>query len=108
MPPLEKARPDPVYVQVINAGADKLIRATPYATAWNAGRVLVPEFLPADTPADRDWLEDFVQEHLDFTGSGKETDDQVDAGAAGYDLATSSAGDPFSGYGAAPKRREGV
>lgn len=98
-----KAKPDPLHIQVINAGADKLIRATSYAAAWNAGRVLLPEEAP--------WLDDFIEEHINFTGAGtgKETDDQVDAGAAGYDLAVQSgSGDPFAGYGPSAPRRQGV
>lgn len=58
---------------------DKFVRAQPYATSWNGGRVLVPSSSPP-------WLDSFLESHLNFTGVGDEDDDEVDAGAAGHDL----------------------
>ena len=45
--------------------------------AWNAGRVLVPdtEFFPHA----EEWLYAFLDIIQNFTGNGKETDDDVDA-----------------------------
>jgi predicted phage terminase large subunit-like protein len=59
---------------------DKFVRAMNYADKWNKGRVL----LPADAP----WLNEFVAEHLSFTGNDDDEDDQVDAGVAAFDLLT--------------------
>lgn len=62
------------------ATKDKFLRAQFYAAAWNAGRVLVPE----DSDAFP-WVDEFVSEHLNFTGLEDVHDDQVDAGAAMFD-----------------------
>lgn len=62
------------------AVADKFVRAQPYAAAWNAARVFVPE-----DSAAHPWVDDFVVEHLNFTGIEDAYDDQVDAGAAAHD-----------------------
>jgi predicted phage terminase large subunit-like protein len=59
------------------ATADKLVRATPVAAAWNRGDVLVPVEAP--------WLEDLLDEVLSFTGINDPHDDQVDALAALWD-----------------------
>lgn len=60
------------------AKADKFVRAQAYAGEWNAGRVLVPKTAP--------WLDDFVSEHLNFTGVDDPEDDQVDAAVAANDV----------------------
>lgn len=62
------------------AVGDKFVRASPLAAAWNAGRVLVPE----DSEAFP-WVDEYVAEHVAFTGVGDAQDDQVDASAAMYD-----------------------
>ncbi len=62
------------------AVGDKFTRAQPYAASWNDGRVL----LPADTDAEP-WVNQFLAEHIGFTGSDDDEDDQVDAGAAMHD-----------------------
>lgn len=67
----------------IQAVADKFLRAQPYAAAWNAGRV----FVPSDSDAFP-WVDDFVAEHIAFSGAGDAHDDQVDAGAAMHDSVT--------------------
>lgn len=51
---------------------DKFLRAQPAASAWNAGRILVP----SDSPP---WLAEFLQEVATFTGVNDAYDDQVDA-----------------------------
>lgn len=68
----------PVPLEARLAKADKLIRAQRYAEAWNAGDVMVPANAP--------WLEDFLQEHQDFTGVGDESDDCIDAAVAAFDV----------------------
>lgn len=64
---------------------DKYVSATEVAVAWNDGRVLVPdtEAFP-ECPCGcgvrtESWLYPFIDVVLDFTGSGKERDDEVDA-----------------------------
>jgi len=64
-------------VTPVPAKTDKFVRAQKYAAAWNAGRVLCPAGAP--------WLNDFVAEHVAFTGVDDLRDDQVDAGAAAFD-----------------------
>lgn len=55
---------------------DKFTRAQPAATAWNAGRLLVPK-PTAQRPVP--WLKDFLYEVSIFTGGSKDPfDDQVD------------------------------
>jgi phage terminase large subunit-like protein len=65
---------------------DKFTRAQAYAAAWNDGRVLLPANVGPDS-----WVNVFLAEHLSFTGSDDKEDDQVDAGAALYDLIAGSA-----------------
>jgi len=54
---------------------DKLVSATDVAAAWNDGRVLVPD--PEVFPYP--WLNPFLDCVGNFTGNGKEQDDDVDA-----------------------------
>lgn len=65
-------------VDVKPALGDKYSRATPFAAAWNAGRVLV-----RDGAA---WTRDLCDEVARFTGQNDAHDDQVDALAAAFDL----------------------
>lgn len=60
------------------ARGDKLVRSMKYADKWNKGRVLVPSSAP--------WLDEFIAEHMAFTGLDDDEDDQVDAGTAAFDL----------------------
>lgn len=76
---LQKSLP----LRVEQPPGDKLVSATEVAAAWNDGRVLLPD---PDVFADHedfegleDWLYDFIDVVTNFTGSGKETDDDVDA-----------------------------
>ncbi|MCP3669601.1 MAG: hypothetical protein GY814_04080 [Gammaproteobacteria bacterium] len=55
---------------------DKFTRAQPYAGAWNAGRVYIPQ--------DTLWADLWISEHALFTGAGDINDDQVDAGAHAF------------------------
>ena len=50
---------------------DKYVRALDFSEDWNAGNVLVPE--------DADWVSDYLEELQNFTGTGGEQDDWVDA-----------------------------
>ncbi len=67
-------RPLVGHINAVNAKDDKFIRAQPVASAWNAGKVLVPRNAP--------WLTDFLDEVCNFTGVSDASDDQVDALAA--------------------------
>jgi phage terminase large subunit-like protein len=63
-------------IKVEQPPGDKLVSATPVAAAWNQGRVLVPD--PEVFPEAAKWLEPFLDVVQNFTGSGKEVDDDVD------------------------------
>ena len=64
----------------IPAVADKFVRAGPLAAAWNAGKVLVP----ADSERF-EWVDDFVEEFVNFTGTPGGMDDRVDATVGAFD-----------------------
>lgn len=64
------------------AKGDKFTRAQPYAAAWNAGRVRVPQ--------TASWVGPFVRTHADFTGMNDACDDDVDAGAHAWNYAQRS------------------
>lgn len=73
------------------APGDKYVCATSTAAAWNAGHILVPD--PEFFPAAEDWLPAFLDVLANFTGSGKEPDDDSDALATAFDkLQTSDSG----------------
>ncbi len=55
----------------------KLVSATEFATAWNDGRFLVPD--PEVFEHVEGWLYPVLDVIRDFTGSGDEKDDDVDA-----------------------------
>lgn len=77
-------RPSLPWLEMLPASADKFIRAQKYAAAWNAGKVLLPE-QPDDGPRI-EWLDRFVDEHVNFTGVADAHDDIVDAAVAAYDV----------------------
>jgi phage terminase large subunit-like protein len=63
---------------------DKLVSATEVAAAWNAGNVRVPdpsqyERGTRELEELEEWLYPFLDVVANFTGSGKEKDDDVDA-----------------------------
>jgi len=69
---------DGVRLVVMPPRGDKLARASMVSAAWEREAVLVPHGAP--------WLAAFINEVLDFTGTGNDAhDDQVDALAAGFD-----------------------
>ncbi len=59
-----------------HASTDKLVRATDLAVAWNSGRVLLPRTAP--------WVPAFIKRMHEFTGTGNEVDDEIDALAAAH------------------------
>lgn len=63
---------------------DKFVSAQKVAAAWNAGRVLVPD--TEQFPAATKWLFAFLGVVGDFTGSGNEVDDDVDALGNAHEL----------------------
>lgn len=69
-------------VEAMQAVTDKWTRAQPYAAAWNRGRVRV--LRPGDA-GEHAWANDYIGEHVAFTGVKGDQDDQVDAGAAAFD-----------------------
>lgn len=74
-----KRGPCAIPLQTLPPLGDKFQRSMPYASWWNAGRVLVPKSAP--------WLDDFLGVHAAFTGSGEDfCDDDVDAASAMFDL----------------------
>lgn len=70
--PATQGRNDPLRVVEVPPLGDKFTRALPVSTAWNDGRVLVPE-------RDDPWIAPFLSEVRKFTGKGDKQDDQVDA-----------------------------
>ena len=58
---------------------DKFTRAQPYAAAWNAGRVRLPQMATWNGPV--------IRTHMDFTGMNDAIDDDVDAGAHAWNYA---------------------
>lgn len=76
---LQKSLP----LRVETPPGDKLVSATEVAAAWNDGRVLLPDpevFSEREGFEDlEEWLYDFLDVVQNFTGMGKETDDDVDA-----------------------------
>lgn len=64
-------------IEVRDLPGDKLVCATEVAIAWNEGRVLVPD--PELFDKCDEWLYPFLDIVANFTGTGKEHDDDVDA-----------------------------
>lgn len=90
-----------VPLTVRQATADKMVRATPAAAAWNQGRILLP---PDDDDAPP-WLASFLDEVHRFTGLNDPNDDQVDALAALWDLLVGRKVASPGGQGYRPKTR---
>ncbi len=64
-----------VRITRINPTTDKLTRSLKFVMSWNGGRVLVK---------NANWTLDFCNELENFTGDGKDHDDQVDAAVNAY------------------------
>lgn len=75
---------DGVPLKVTQPPGDKLVSATDVAAAWNDGRVLVPS--AEHFPDAHIWLQPFLTVVANFTGLGKERDDDVDALGNAYEL----------------------
>lgn len=67
---------------------DKRARATGYSEAWNSGRFAVP--------LGREY-DEFIQEHLDFTGLNDPHDDDVDMATHGWNLGWRGQPEDFGG-----------
>lgn len=82
-------RPE-VPLQVKQPPGDKLVSALDVAAAWNDGRVLVPDrdaFKDHEMFEDiEDWIDKFLDTVGNFTGTGKEKDDDVDGLGNAHDL----------------------
>lgn len=64
-----------IKINRITPKGDKYSRALPFIESWNSGNVLLP-----DTQIfDANWLKDYVEEIINFTGINDRHDDQVDA-----------------------------
>jgi phage terminase large subunit-like protein len=95
-------------IQSTQMGGDKFVRASPLASAWNKGLVLVPGDLTLDgerfaseeamvavaprvdqeihdAPDRWPWRTEYLSEFADFTGVNDPRDDQVDATAPAFD-----------------------
>ena len=64
-----------LWIKRTNPTTDKLTRALPLAMGWNGGNVSV---------LNAPWTIDFCNELENFTGDGKDHDDQVDAAVNAY------------------------
>ncbi len=64
-----------LWIKRTNPTTDKLTRALPLAMGWNGGNVSV---------LSAPWTIDFCNELENFTGDGKDHDDQVDAAVNAY------------------------
>ena len=95
-----KAHPHRLPIIVDQPPGDKLVSATPVAVAWNDGRVLVPD--PEIFEDVEEWLMPFLDCLHNFTGSGKEQDDDADALGNVFDklnTAPANGGGAGRGYG---------
>jgi phage terminase large subunit-like protein len=90
-----------VPLHVENPIGDKLVSATDVAALWNAGRILVPDFDTFEGMPGWDGLSDWLHAFLDivqnFTGLGKEKDDDVDALGSAYEALQSDSEAVFFG-----------
>lgn len=66
-----------IPLRVVAPPGDKIVASQDAAAAWNAGRILVPDV--EAFPEAESWLQAFLSILANFTGSGKEHDDDVDA-----------------------------
>jgi len=71
--------PELRVVECDHGGKDKFTRSQPVASAWNGGRVLVP-----NDPQCAEWVNPMVRVFRAFTGLNDLHDDDVDAAAHGW------------------------
>jgi len=94
-----------IPVKTPNPPGDKLVSATGVAAAWNDGRVLLPDV--EAFPEQESWVIPFLDIVRDFTGNGKEHDDDVDALGNGFDVLDYQSNRPVDAGGfAVPSRHE--
>lgn len=93
-------------LEVHTPPGDKLVSCQHAAPAWNAGRILVPD--PEIFEGCEDWLYAFLDIVMNFTGSGKEHDDDVDALSTIFDELNRGTTSAYSDLkrGGLPKPRE--
>lgn len=82
---------------------DKFVSAQEVAAAWNSGRVLVPD--PERFPAAEKWLIRFLGVVGDFTGSGKEPDDDVDGLGNAFEVLKGASSAPVNDNGRTKRER---
>lgn len=75
---IRRINPKIRVIDITTGSRDKYTRALPMSAAWNGGRVLVP--------TDAEWADPLIDEYRRFTGVNDRADDQVDAGAHGWNL----------------------
>jgi hypothetical protein len=96
-----KAHPHRLPILVEPPPGDKLVSATPASIAWNDGRILVPD--PEVFEGCEEWLMPFLDCLHNFTGNGKEQDDDADALGNVFDklnsAPTPNTGGAGRGYG---------
>jgi phage terminase large subunit-like protein len=98
-----------IRLAVEPARADKLTRSQPTSAAWNEGRISVPGKARDDgTVISPEWVEPFVAELMDASGTNDEHDDQMDALAAAFDSAPRASYAVLRQPGALPKAYEGA
>lgn len=81
---LAKLKTDRVYVEARRAVRDKRARASPAATAWNRGDIMVVEDLPD--------IDNFLEHLLTFTGADGAEDEEADCLAAAFDALSEGPG----------------
>jgi len=97
---IREAAPGIVIVELTTAEelhGNKFLRAQPFASAWNGGRVLVPNNSPP-------WLEPYLACVKLFTGVKDKQDDDVDASAHGFNYVTGGLPPVMRGSVAQPQR----
>ena len=85
-----------LVVRYVAATGDKFIRAQPSAAAWNVGRIRVPADARTMRSTRDDDLASFVRVVTAFSGVGDREDDDVDALAHAWGVATAPTSKPSS------------
>lgn len=87
-----------IAVKYVAATGDKFIRAQPSAAAWNAGRIRVPADSRAMRSTTDDDLAAFVRVVTAFSGMGDREDDDVDALAHAWSIASAKRAGVSTGH----------
>lgn len=76
-----------ITLEVMAPEGDKFTRSIPFAAAWNAGHVHLPDpSLIEKEPTEYGWVDKYLSELLAFTGVNDAKDDQIDASAPAFDV----------------------